>query len=224
MLPVPLDSGDGSDEDEGRVALFCVCGITDTEALRPDAAEYKAALVKDVVGANIRNAVAHTETARLASEDALTGIKNRRTFEEALRSEWERFRRHDCEFCVAVIDLDRFKEIHDTHGHPAGDKVLRAVAEALTAASRQCDFVARLGGDEFVILLSETDVDGASVAVSRVVGELSSVQTPAGVPIPTVSIGIASARGKDSPAAPFQAADAALYKSKQGGRRLISTE
>ena len=223
VLPIRLAT-DGAHGGKGdRIASLCVCGITDTNTLRPEAVEYKTMLVNDVVGANIRNAVTHAETVRLASEDGLTGIKNRRSFEEALRSEWERYKRHDSEFCLALIDLDRFKNINDTHGHDAGDEVLQAVAQALSNCSRQCDLAARFGGDEFVILLSETDLEGAAAAASRVVAALRNVEFSKADAFPTASIGIASARGKGSPAELLQAADRALYESKRAGRDRVST-
>lgn len=218
VIPVPLVDG------AEAVASLCVCGIADKESLQDDAVSYKTNLVTDVVGANIRNAAAHAQTVRLATEDGLTGLKNRRAFEEALRSEWGRYKRHDCEFCLAMIDIDRFKDINDTHGHATGDDVLKAVADALASGSRDCDMVARLGGDEFIVLLTETDLNGALTAISRVIAELGDVDVSASDISPTVSVGIASARGKDSPAALLRAADAALYKSKETGRARVSTE
>ena len=113
---------------------------------------------------------------RLADEDALTSVPNRRSFEESVRLTLELCSRHEIAGSLLLIDLDGFKAINDTHGHAVGDHVLAAVAAALRARLRATDLVARVGGDEFAVLLRATsgqDARDVADALARVVGEIS---------------------------------------------------
>ena len=105
--------------------------------------------------------------ARQARTDPLTGLPNRTALSGALFREIKRSARHRTSLAVAIADLDRFKPFNDTHGHPAGDGLLKAVADLLKAGRRATDFIARYGGDEFALLLSETDAAGAMVVTER---------------------------------------------------------
>ena len=104
----------------------------------------------------------------LARTDTLTGAANSRSFAEAMKSELERMSRYGGVFSVAYIDLDHFKLVNDTHGHDAGDRLLRDVAHTIDARLRQVDTVARIGGDEFVMLLPATDESAARTALEAV--------------------------------------------------------
>ena len=152
---------------------------------------------------------------RLADEDALTGIYNRRRFEAELTREAARVRRHGGSAAVLLLDLDGFKAVNDTRGHAAGDALLVRVAEALRSSLRGIDVVGRIGGDEFAVLLPETGEAGAR-AVGAKVRDAVREQCGHGV---TASLGHAVLVGAlaDADAALVEA-DAAMYAAKAGRR------
>jgi diguanylate cyclase (GGDEF)-like protein len=156
------------------------------------------------------------EQASVARIDALTGLANRRAFEEILAAEISRAQRFAHDLAVVLLDLDRFKEINDSFGHAAGDVMLRAVSRLLTSLARQGDTVARWGGEEFVVVLPETDLGGAQRFAERLrrtieahsVGEMQT----------TASCGVATMLHEDSVEELLGAADQALYQAKSNGR------
>ncbi len=164
---------------------------------------------------------------RVATHDALTGIANRRRFDELLALEWARLQRAEPGASLALIlaDVDHFKRYNDRHGHPAGDAVLRAVAQAMAGAlHRPYDLLARYGGEEFALLLPQADAAGARAVAERLLAAVRALALPhADSPTAawvTISLGLACANGErpDSAAALLAEADAALYRAKAGGR------
>jgi two-component system cell cycle response regulator len=161
----------------------------------------------------------------LATTDSLTGCLNRRALVEGIERELDRNRRYNTDLSVLLIDLDRFKDINDTHGHLAGDSVLRQVGRLLHEELRTVDIAARYGGEEFVIVLPETGLDGALAFADRLrerVGhhDFSDDGTVFQV---TVSIGVASVPGNwaATPETLIALADEALYRAKNDGRNLV---
>jgi diguanylate cyclase (GGDEF)-like protein len=157
--------------------------------------------------------------------DPLTGCLNRRAFETRLRTELRQAKRRANTLAVLAIDLDHFKTINDTHGHPFGDLVLTGLANIMKETARDTDAVARLGGDEFVLVLPDTGWEGALTFAERIrrrVDETTFSSPRASMRI-TISIGVALARGTDpiSAAALMQEADQSLYKAKSGGRNRV---
>lgn len=165
---------------------------------------------------------------RAASTDALTGIANRRVFDERLEIEWRRCRRNGQPLSVLMIDIDSFKRFNDLHGHVAGDECLRAVAMTLTnTLARAADLVARYGGDEFGAILPESSQDEAVTLANELrlkVGslELENLSPAAGF---TISIGVATEVPSDGPSTAdlIRSADANLYIAKNEGRNLVRT-
>jgi diguanylate cyclase (GGDEF)-like protein/PAS domain S-box-containing protein len=166
-----------------------------------------------------------SETQRKAiSCDHLTGIGNRRTFFEAAELEFTRGRRYPRKLSLVVLDIDHFKRVNDTHGHPAGDAVLKAFATLLTDSFREVDLVSRIGGEEFAVLMPSTDGHQAEAAAERL--RQLAHQRPVevdGVTIGyTVSGGIATV---DSDAADLESlmkmADTAMYAAKAAGRNAV---
>jgi two-component system cell cycle response regulator len=162
------------------------------------------------------------ELDQMSRTDALTGLHNRRHLEERLGEFVSLARRHGEDLAAAMIDLDHFKRVNDTAGHPAGDAVLRVTAERLRDILRAEDVLGRRGGVEFLALLPRTDTAGAQLAAERM------RQAVAGQPIPlpegeirvTASIGVAT--GVDHGAAGLvQRADGALYEAKAAGRDRV---
>lgn len=162
---------------------------------------------------------------RLARTDPLTGVENRRSFDEALERELQRSRRGAVS-ALAVLDVDHFKRINDQYGHAVGDEVLKAVADRLKRSARSHDVVARIGGEEFAALL--VDVEPASVtdAGHRLLAAIrNDVQTSAGPLRVTASLGLAVASGSDTADELLRAADRRLYAAKLAGRdRMIAGE
>lgn len=149
---------------------------------------------------------------RLALTDALTGLPNRRAFEQVLEREVEKSRRTQSLFALLILDVDHFKSINDRHGHSAGDEALRAIARILKATSRKVDFPSRLGGDEFAVLLPDTAEGDAPFVVRRIQRALDDYNQTAAIAL-SVSIG---ARIVDprSPESILAQADRAMYDAK----------
>jgi diguanylate cyclase (GGDEF)-like protein len=161
---------------------------------------------------------------RQAATDTLTGMMNRRAFLDAAAREQARSTRHGYPFSVFVVDIDFFKYVNDTHGHPAGDAVLKALARTLSATSRAADISCRWGGEEFVVALPQTDGVGALLAAERfrLAIERMRVTLPSGVTLQlTASIGVATAASPWSIEPLLAAADAALYAAKLAGRNRV---
>jgi len=157
---------------------------------------------------------------RLSVTDPLTGLDNRRRIKEALQKEVLRARRLKHTFAVVMADVDHFKAYNDTHGHPAGDEVLKTVATVLRETARDVDLVARYGGEEFFVLMPETSARGAAEMTDRVRKRLAT-QPPAGRAL-TLSFGVAEfPKHGDSGDALIRAADVALYEAKRMGRDRV---
>jgi diguanylate cyclase (GGDEF)-like protein/PAS domain S-box-containing protein len=157
------------------------------------------------------------ELERLARQDPLTGLANRRLFDERLEQEMADAIRHDRSLAVAILDLDGFKAVNDLHGHPTGDRVLQEAATRLQRALRRGDLLARVGGEEFAWILPEVHSHGAWAAAERARRAIG--ETPfEGIGDLTISIGVAL-RGQltDGPAL-YEHADESLYRAKREGR------
>ncbi|HTY02781.1 MAG TPA: diguanylate cyclase [Rhodocyclaceae bacterium] len=160
----------------------------------------------------------------LADTDSLTGIYNRRRILDAGEKIHKRRQRDGGTFAFAIVDVDRFKEINDTYGHPAGDRALRAVVEAMQQTLRGGDIIGRYGGDEFAVLFTAIDHAAAQGVADRVrIAVSTSTGRAAGFDFPlTVSIGIATPQSEDEAFSQLVArADGALYVAKEGGRNLV---
>jgi two-component system cell cycle response regulator len=172
--------------------------------------------------AAIENVLLHHETQRLSVTDGLTGLWNYRYLSTALTREVERASRFGRPLAVLFLDLDRFKNVNDVHGHQRGDAVLLELAGRVRSVVREVDVVARYGGEELVLLLPETDVEGATQLAERIWTEIR--RRPFGglgeAPIPvTTSVGIAvfPVHGQSAMEL-LRAADSALFRAKDGGR------
>jgi diguanylate cyclase len=167
-------------------------------------------------------------TRKEAHSDALSGVSNRKGFDERLLVLLGDLKRGGDPFALVLVDMDHFKWINDTHGHTAGDNVLKEFGALLKRVVREGDFVGRYGGDEFALLLPRADLEVAAKVADRLrsettrtnfglgsVGELGAV---------TISVGVALARAGDTPEVLIGRADQALYASKKGGRNRVKLE
>ncbi|OMF12199.1 PAS domain S-box protein [Paenibacillus amylolyticus] len=156
----------------------------------------------------------------LASTDLLTGLKNRRFFQEKMVESLLLFQEKQRYFSLLVVDIDHFKSINDTYGHPIGDLVLGNLAGLLQSVSRSTDVVARYGGEEFVIILPDCEEEQAIGIAERYRSQVASADW--GEYNITVSIGAATVVEEDTEKSLFQKADNALYASKTGGRNRVT--
>ncbi len=158
----------------------------------------------------------------LALTDGLTGLLNRRAFDETLRRELVSSQLHGNATGLVLIDIDFFKRVNDAHGHPIGDEVIRRISSALHPFASSADALARFGGDEFIMILRDTDLPQASMVAHRICRQVESLGgLPAGVHI-TASIGVAVSSSTDSPESLLTKTDNALYDSKRSGRNMVT--
>jgi diguanylate cyclase (GGDEF)-like protein len=163
------------------------------------------------------------ELERQASQDSLTGLSNRRRFEEDLATAMARSRRDRSRGALLMLDLDRFKQVNDSQGHPAGDRLIKEIAEVLRHRTRESDSLARLGGDEFAVILPRCSREEARLAAEAIADEVRDHHSEAAPGPFTVSIGLAMF-GDDprtSVATVVSEADAAMYLAKDEGRDAV---
>ncbi|MEC5386331.1 diguanylate cyclase [Uliginosibacterium sp. H3] len=174
---------------------------------------------------------ANRELTRLSAVDGLTGIANRRQFDEFMTREWARGTRHETDLSVLMCDVDFFKQYNDLYGHQAGDECLQTVARTLAArVKRPTDLVSRYGGEEFAVILPDTDLNGARQLAEAMRSDIERLALPHGNSpngVVTLSIGVACrVPGRNGPggAALIKAADDALYQAKAAGRNRVEAE
>jgi diguanylate cyclase (GGDEF)-like protein len=165
---------------------------------------------------------------RIASQavtDALTGLANRRSFDEELALEWRRAERVGDPLALILADIDDFKQVNDTYGHQLGDEVLRKVAETLGSGVRQVDLAARYGGEEFAVIVPESDLAGAARLAERLRTDLlkAQVELPGGTQLRvTASFGVAIKGELTRAEQLIAAADEALYEAKRAGKNRVA--
>ena len=161
-----------------------------------------------VMGYAIRELVERVES--LARTDSLTGALNRRAWDDELDRSIARALRLNEPLTLTLLDLDHFKEYNDTHGHLAGDELLRATVQAWQSSARCTDLIARYGGEEFAILMPSTDITAADITITRLLRCVPELQT--------VSAGIAEWDGNETATDLMRRADSAMYRAKRNGR------
>ena len=167
---------------------------------------------------------ANTQLQELALHDGLTGLLNRRHWENCLEHEFARHNRYSSEASLVIFDIDHFKQLNDTYGHQAGDEVIRQVAEVTRGMIRDTDYAGRYGGEEFVVLLSDTPLEGAvlfaerlcqAVAQRRILHGEQQLQCSVSIGVACIHPGMADHRML------IEEADKALYQAKSGGRNRV---
>jgi len=213
----------------GAISIVAFIGVAHaiTLLVLPAASSYPGRWVDVMVSVSVvavvvltlvrRNDLLLTQLAEDARTDALTGLLNRRGFDERASLELAHARREGRSIAVITFDIDHFKRINDEFGHEIGDRVLARAGALLAVQSRDIDVAARFGGDEFVVLLPGCASDDAELFAERVRGALA-VDHPAELPTVGVSAGILAAVAPASIAVMLQGADSALYNAKRAGR------
>lgn len=158
-----------------------------------------------------------------ALTDALTGMQNRRYFDDALREYLQEFKRIERPVGLMILDLDHFKKVNDTYGHDTGDEVLRAVAKCLKEMTRYHDVVARLGGEEFAIVAPNMDLDMLTRLAERIRKAISVMPISSGNVrlMVTTSVGLAVWNREETMEQFYRRADAQLYEAKRQGRNMV---
>jgi len=179
-------------------------------------------LLSDQAAIAISNASLHQMISRQAYSDTLTGLPNRRALDERLEEEMQAARKNNYSFAVMMMDLDGFKEVNDTYGHPIGDDVLRLVFNQMARGVRNSDFLARYGGDELTLILSQSDMSSAQIVSEKITEGMKKLKyrLPDGKKLKLgISGGIAiyPVNARNGPDL-LRAADAALYKAKKYDR------
>ena len=206
-----VTSRDQDEEEEFGLRLGAVDYIT-----KP----IHAAIVAVRVGTHVTLKRQRDELTRMALHDQLTGLYNRHYLMEVAEQKMARARRHKHDVSLLMMDIDHFKTINDTHGHPAGDAVLQAVAELLGEAIRKEDVVARFGGEEFVVLLDHCDITEAEEKAESIRGSIEALQHE-GIST-TISVGATQLNSdKDDFARMLKRADLAVYQAKEQGRNRV---
>ena len=208
-----------------RILGTLVAGARRRGALGEDAQRMLEVLAIQAAQAVLR-AQLFEQTERLATTDGLTALANRRTFQARAGQALAQARRYARACSVLVTDIDHFKAVNDTYGHPAGDAVLKGVAHMLREQARDTDVVARYGGEEFAVVMPETDLRGAEVIAERLREAVAArvFPTELGPVRVTLSVGLAAAPADGSEVdALIQVADQCLYQAKHQGRNRVVT-
>lgn len=172
----------------------------------------------------LQRALEYEDLYEQASRDALTGLMNRRVFEERITSILAQANRHGHPVTLACMDLDKFKEINDTYGHGVGDLVLQTVSSNMERMVRSCDILARMGGDEFMLIMPDTTLAAAEVMANRLCQTINQLDLPgSGAGMLGISIGLVEWRPGLSKKQWIHKTDEALYKAKAEGRCRVCT-
>lgn len=225
-----------AESDTAAIPIIFVTSLADDEdeekGLRLGAVDYitkpfRSAIVLARVENHLKLKSYQDLLKRQSNLDGLTGLPNRRAFDELLAQEWRRGARLESPLSLVLLDIDCFKQYNDHYGHIPGDEVLRQVGRALATVGRSIDFVGRYGGEEFVCLLPHTDSNGAKNVAAKLQDVVGSLQIPheysKACPNVSISLGVASTvpRAEADPTRLIEKADSMLYQAKEKGRNCF---
>jgi len=205
--------------------FLCLCSFKHPSTEGKNVQIYKAGLLQEILNANLTNAALYADyrKAKQQSEtDSLTGLATRRILMRALRSQCTKSARNNTRFALAMVDIDKFKNVNDTAGHAVGDQTLQTLGRLIHQNIRENDLAIRYGGDEFAIIMPQTDAEGAARLLQRLRESVKQISIPYGQSI-TISVGIAEfvPSNPQSPEDLLVNADRTLYRAKSKGRDCI---
>jgi diguanylate cyclase (GGDEF)-like protein len=209
----------------GEQVLGTVTLVSSRAKAYPPAAREMLRVISHQIGVSLQNARMYQSMEERATTDGLTGLTNHRAFQERLEQLHALAERTGQKFSIILTDIDHFKSVNDTYGHPVGDAVLKRVAAIFTQRARKVDIVARYGGEEFVIVLPDTDADGAAVFANRLREEIAAqtITSDNGSFSVTLSLGVAEFPGDGTDRhVLIERADQALYYCKEHGRNRVT--
>ncbi|NJK31764.1 MAG: diguanylate cyclase, partial [Deltaproteobacteria bacterium] len=209
----------------GEVVLGTLVLASSRAKAYPAATREMLRVLSHQVGVSLQNARMYQSMEQRATTDGLTGLTNHRAFQERLEQLHALAERTGQKFSLILTDIDHFKSVNDTYGHPVGDAVLKRVAAIFTRRARKVDIVARYGGEEFVIVLPDTDADGAAVFANRLREEIGeqTITSDHGSFSVTISMGVAEYPGDGRERHQLiELADQALYYCKEHGRNRVT--
>jgi len=224
MLVLENRQSKGAFSSDGLDAVTLIAGQLSVSL---DNALLYASLEEKVAERTAALEAANRQLELLSATDGLTGVANRRRFDEALQTEWLRARRAGSPIGLVLIDIDHFKLYNDHYGHQGGDTCLKKVASTLASGLRAgSDLAARYGGEEFVLLLANTDLAGTRVVAERIRAAVQALGEPheaSGMGVVTISVGITSFIPQQGQQAEYhiERADQALYEAKRSGRNRV---
>jgi diguanylate cyclase (GGDEF)-like protein len=179
----------------------------------------------EILGESLQRGLEYEDLFERASHDLLTGLSNRRVFDERIKGMIESARRYNRPLTMLSMDLDHFKDINDNLGHLIGDQVLKSVAQVLKEAIRSTDLLVRMGGDEFLVVLDNTDKESAQVLAERLCRAIDSLDVWANKNVKLgVSIGLAQLQGSETLNQWLERADDILYHAKANGRSRVANK
>jgi len=221
-------------EKDGRFAYKWIFETSDDEGILlilkegQELSEYEIDLVNyslEILAECLNRGLEYEDLFEKASSDALTGLSNRRVFEERIHAMMAGANRYDYSLSMISMDLDKFKAINDNLGHQAGDEVLMSVAKVLKKAVRSTDLLVRMGGDEFLIVLDQTDRDSARILAERLCLAIDSLDIWANDTTKLgVSIGLSEMKNREGLQNWLERTDDILYHSKAKGRAMVSID
>jgi len=218
MIPIIFLSGSGGPEDKVEGLNL---GAVDYVTKPFDAFELRAR-----VNAALRTKRMQDMLVKHARIDPLTSLANRRGLMERLAQEWARIQRHGGTLSFIMGDVDNFKHVNDTHGHPVGDRALQAIADAIAGQCRETDLPSRYGGEEFAIVVPNETASGAAMLAERCRQTVEDIRLDVGreTVSTTASFGVADAVDADSPETLIRHSDEALYRAKRAGRNRVEVD
>lgn len=212
--------------DDYYVVLGCSLHLTDHELVAAISKlnDELTDMTRELNKKNRELELANETITNLMNTDPLTGLTNRRQFQELLEREMSASRRHGLPLSAIMADIDHFKSVNDTYGHDIGDKVLVSIARVLRQMSRQEDIVARYGGEEFLLILPNTTMEAAMECAERMRKAVENLRWPEINQAVTASFGVALFLPEETESSFLKKADAALYRAKMSGRNKVALE
>jgi diguanylate cyclase (GGDEF)-like protein len=215
LLVIPMQRRNLVEEQLQQARKIAEQAVADKEK----ALQEVQALAREIEHRHEELARLNAQLEQLATQDALTGLNNRRVYEREIEIQLALFQRSKLPFALILADIDWFKQFNDRFGHDIGDQVLKEVGQRLSAGMRDIDTLVRMGGEEFALILPNTALEDAALVAERKRGEIEKLNGRHGTV--TLSLGVTAVRNGDTKSDIYGRADRSLYKAKSQGRNQV---